>query len=360
MKLKVMQPGMLTTVQDEGRWGFQGKGMPVAGAMDLFALRSGNIMVGNDKRAAGLEVTVLGPTLSVVEGRGTAVVTGADLGFSVNGECFPCNVVVEVKEGDHLSFSGVKGNGCRAYLVFSGGIDVPVIMGSRSTYLRAHLGGLEGRALKKGDTFSTGEPHVLWERFIGFSCPASSLPGRQLDQPLRVVMGPQDDAFTDRGIETFLSQTYTISDSADRMGYRLEGPVIEHSGAADIISDAIPLGTIQIPGHGQPIAMLADRQTTGGYTKIAVLCTPDIGALAQRLPGQKVRFQKISFEDAVAATRKERSLLDRIHQLVATWITPIASSTQTTSTILEDTPRSGMWRLSIDGTGHTVHWERLD
>lgn len=358
MKIKIIQPGMLTTVQDVGRWGFQGKGMPVAGAMDLFALKIGNVMVGNNKDAACLEVTVLGPTLSVLKGEGAVVVTGADLGFSINGIASCCNTVYKVKEGDILSFSGMKGNGCRAYVVFSGGIDVPIIMGSRSTYLRAHIGGFDGRALVKGDVLNTGEPHILWQRFIDFKCPSDVLPERREGQPLRVVLGPQNDAFSPKGVETFLSESYKITDSADRMGYRLEGPVVEHLEGADIISDAIPLGSIQVPGHGQPIVMLADRQTTGGYTKIAVLCSPDISAIAQRLPGEKVSFKQVSFEEAVLITQKEAGQVSKLKQNVATWITRIPTSTIGHKS--EMPVSSGTWKLTVDGHSYMVDWERIE
>ena len=358
MKIKVAQPGMLTTVQDMGRWGFQGKGMPVAGAMDLFALKSGNVMVGNEEGAACLEVTVLGPTLTVIEGEGAVVATGADLGFSINGISYPCNNVLKVGEGDTLSFSGMKGNGCRAYLVFSGGVDVHVVMGSRSTYLRAQIGGVDGRALVKGDIFITGEPHILWRRFVDFQCPVAVLPERRTGRPLRVVLGPQDDAFSPKGIETFFSEPYKITESADRMGYRLKGAVIEHSGGADIISDAIPLGAVQVPGDGQPIVMLADRQTTGGYTKIAVLCSPDIAEIAQYLPGQEIRFKQVSFEEAVSLAKQESDQIIKLRQSVAAWITRIVPPMSECETEILMT--SGTWELSVDGETHTVSWESLD
>ncbi len=168
--LECRLPGMLTTVQDGGRWGYQGKGMPVAGAMDLQSFRLGNILVGNDENDAALEVTVLGPTLYVSDGEGMAAVTGADLGFQVNGQLAPMWTALAVKAGDTLSFSGPK-SGCRAYLCFSGGIEVPVVMESRSTYTRAKVGGLEGRALKKDDRVLCGEPKPLWKKCEGLVCP---------------------------------------------------------------------------------------------------------------------------------------------------------------------------------------------
>jgi biotin-dependent carboxylase-like uncharacterized protein len=272
--------------------------MPVAGAMDMQSFRLGNILVGNEENAAALEVTLLGPTLEVTEGEAVAAVTGAELGFKVNGAPVPNWTAVTVRAGDVLGF-GSPSFGCRAYLCISGGVDVPLVMGSRSTYTRAKVGGYEGRALKKGDTLRCGEAAPLWRRCEGLVCPAELRPSRDPSAPLRVLPGPQEDCFTDKGLASFYGTEYAISNSADRMGYRMDGEPIEHSGPADIISDAIPLGAVQVPGHGQPIVMLADRQTTGGYTKIGVVCSVDTSALAQRLPGAVVSFTRVALEEAV-------------------------------------------------------------
>ena len=350
MRIFVENGGLLTTVQDLGRWGYQGKGMPVAGAMDRQSLRLGNVLVGNDEGAAALEVTVLGPKVTV-EGQGLVAVTGADLGFSVNGVTAPAWEALPVSSGDILAFSGPKGKGCRAYLCFSGGIDVPPVMGSRSTYLRASLGGFEGRALKKGDSLLTGEAFLV-EAGTGFSCPEALRPPMDGEAPLGVLLGPQEKAFSAAGIETFLGSPYVISNEADRMGYRLEGPEIEHASEADIISDAIPLGSIQVPGGGRPICMLADGQTTGGYTKIAVLVSTDIGALAQRLPGQTVRFSSLSFDEAVALARRERKKTEDLLALRSAY----RSRPRRTSA----TGRRATWRLTVEGRAYDVTWENLD
>ncbi len=349
MRIIVENGGLLSTVQDLGRWGYQGKGMPVAGAMDRQSLRMGNILAGNDEGAAALEITVLGPK-AIVEGQGLVAVTGADLGFSVNGATAPTWEALPVSSGDVLTFSGPKGKGCRAYLCLSGGIDVPPVMGSRSTYLRAGLGGFEGRALKKGDSLQTGEA-LLVEAGSGFSCPETLRPSRNGEAPLGVLLGPQEKAFSAAGIETFLGSAYVISNEADRMGYRLEGPEIEHASEADIISDAIPLGSIQVPGGGRPICMLADGQTTGGYTKIAVLVSTDIGALAQRLPGQTVRFVSLSFDEAIALVREERKKVDALLDLRSAYRSrPRKASTGGRAT----------WRLTVEGRTYDVTWENLD
>ena len=352
MKLQVLSPGMLTTIQDLGRWGYQGKGMPVAGAMDGFSLQAGNLLLGNHRNLAALEITVLGPALSVKEGQGVICLSGAELDFHINNEKVPAWTALKVKEGDTLSAGASAGKGARAYLCVSGGFDVPLVMGSRSTYLRAGIGGLEGRPLKKGDILSTGPNVSLWERSEGFICPQNLRPSYGKDEPLRAVMGPQDDLFTKEGIDTFLHSEYTISNNADRMGYRMDGPSVEHAEGADIVSDAIPPGSIQVPGHGQPIVMLADRQTTGGYTKIAVLAKSDIYALSQKLPGQKVHFRSATFEEAIAIAKKEEQKLREIDLARASYRSRCKISVPSLS--------QGTWSVTINGKSHEVSWELMD
>jgi biotin-dependent carboxylase-like uncharacterized protein len=324
MKLSIEKPGLLTTVQDLGRRGYQMQGVPVAGAMDGAALRLGNILLGNERdpaglEPAGLEITVVGPTIKVPEGSGCFVVTGAESGVAKNGVSLPCWTVHRLDAGDTVVFSAPKGGGSRSYFCVSGGIDVPLVMGSRSTYTRGRFGGHDGRALKAGDILVTGTPDPLWADCEGLSCPPRLRPARDPDAPLRAIPGPQDDLFTEEGLAAFYSSEYVITNSADRMGFRLEGPLIAHKNGADIISDAICLGSVQVPGHGQPIVMLADRQTTGGYTKIATVCAVDVENLAQRLPGGKARFEKITVETAVDLLRQEEALLDEARRLRAAY-----------------------------------------
>ena len=352
MRLFVEKPGMFTTVQDLGRYGYQLQGVPVAGAMDGPALRLGNILLGNSEGAAALEITVLGPVLRV-EGEGCVVVTGAEAGVTRNGAALETWRVHRVRDGDTLAFAAPS-SGSRAYLCVSGGIDVPVVMGSRSTYTRGRFGGHEGRALEGGDALDTGTPNTLWAASEGLSLPPELRPVRDASAPLRVVMGPQDDAFTPAGIETFLSSEYTISASADRMGYRMEGPAVEHCDGADIVSDAIVLGSVQVPGHGQPIVMLADRQTTGGYTKIATVCAMDIPVLAQRLPGQKVRFARIAVSEALKRLRDEARRYEDARLLRAVWRgRPDPGSAGSPS-------RSGRLSVAVNGVPHTVEWQRME
>ena len=317
-ELKVRRAGMLTSVQDLGRWGFQSSGVPVAGAMDLPALRIGNAMVGNPEGAAALEVTLLGPELEVCGG-GAAVFAGADLGFSVNGRAVGSWRVVELKSGDVISFTGPK-NGCRGNLCFAGGVGVPLVMNSRSTYMRAKIGGFEGRALKNGDVITTGEPSPLWKRLDGFTLPPELNPALPADAPLSLMTGLQEDLFTEEGRATLFSSEYTITSESDRMGCRLDGAKIEHVKGGDIVSDGVPLGAVQIPSHGMPIVMLADRQTTGGYTKIGVLTPLSIEALVQKMPGSPVRFRKASIDDGTAEQMKIAEAVRRVGELRSTYV----------------------------------------
>lgn len=351
LSLKITKPGMSTTVQDFGRWGHQAMGMPVAGAMDPEALAVANILAGNETGAAALEITLLGPTLAV-EGEGAIAVTGADLGFCVNGTPAPMWTCLPVKTGDILSFSGPKGRGCRAVLAVSGGIDVPPVMGSRSTYVRAGIGGFAGRALKGGDTVACGELPALWRNTFDFSCPEALRPPRDPEAPIRAVPGPQDDAFTEEGLETLFGSTYTITNQADRMGYRLEGPKVAHVKAADIVSDAIPLGAVQVPGHGQPIVMLADRQTTGGYTKAAVVLTVDLAVLAQRMPGMTVRFTRSTPEEGARLLAERARRLENLLRLRTEYRSRPATAPTATSSF-------GAFRMTLGNYTATVQWQEL-
>ena len=351
MEFTVKKAGMLTTVQDLGRWGHQSSGVPVAGAMDLHALRLGNAMAGNGAGAAALEATFLGPEL-LISGAGLAVCAGAELGFSVNGREVGSWQVVALKDGDVISFKGPK-CGCRAYLCFAGGVDVPVVMGSRSTYTRAGIGGHEGRALKAGDVLKTGLPDARWKSAEGFSLPPELRPDYKSGRPLKIITGLQQDAFTEAGLDTLFNSEYAVTNESDRMGCRFEGPKIEHKKGADIVSDAIPLGSVQIPGHGMPIAMLADRQTTGGYTKVGVLTQASIQALAQKAPGAKVRFERASMEEAVAELRAQRALEDKVAGLRRAWCTRPAAAPAAPK------PLASRLRITVNGQTYDVTCEEI-
>lgn len=300
--------GFLTTVQDMGRTGYQESGMSVSGVMDPRSAALANLLVGNEENEAVLEITLMGPMMQFTEDNIIAL-TGGNLGAKLNGKEFPMYQAVLVRKGDSMSFSGMFG-GSRAYLAVAGGLDVPVVMGSKSTNLKSKIGGYQGRKLGSGDA-------------IAFAAPKTTLPNmgkRKLtpedftatEQVIRVVLGPQDDCFTKQGIETFFSEPYTYTNESDRMGCRLEGKVIEHKNGGDIITDGIVFGAIQVPSHGNPIIMMADHQTTGGYTKIGTVVSVDLPKVAQSRPGSKVKFQRVSVEEAQAlylAQKKEFAAL---------------------------------------------------
>ncbi len=370
MSILVEHPGMLTTVQDLGRWGYQAMGIPVAGAMDPLSLRIGNLLLGNPENAAALECTLLGPTLRMGSGKTLLVLTGADLGMKINGKEVPAWKVLELVEGDRISFSGPQGKGCRGYLCLAGGIEVPPLLGSRSTYLRGKLGGFEGRALQKGDSLSLGKPDILWERCADLVCPEELRPQNPPGGAFRVILGPQEEYFTDAGKKTFFSSEYVVSSAADRMGFRLEGPKVEHREGADIISDAIPPGAIQVPGHGEPIVMMADRQTTGGYAKIGVLAGGDFGRFAQKIPGDTVRFTSISLSAGRKLLEKQEKTLRELERLRASHRSrpqPEAGESKEPEIkgIAPETPHSsaeplrGRWHITVSESHYYVEWEEL-
>jgi biotin-dependent carboxylase-like uncharacterized protein len=274
--------------------------------MDRAAFLIANRLLGNPDGAAALECTIKGPRLEV---RRTTVVavTGAPMGFTINGQEAPTWTAVRVRPGDVLAFQ-MASAGCRAYVAVAGGLDVPLALGSRATYLRGRLGGLEGRALQKGDTLATLASPAARD---GRTVPVALRPAYPTEPECRVILGPQDDRFTAEGIRGFLDGLYDVTPQADRMGYRLKGPEIAHVRGHDIVSDGIPLGGIQVPGEGQPIVLLVDRQTTGGYTKIATVISVDIGAIGQTRPGHRVRFRRVTLEEAHAALAGEAAWLER-------------------------------------------------
>ncbi len=299
--IEVLRPGLLTTVQDRGRIGYQKFGVPVSGAVDEVALRVGNILVGNPQGAAGLELTALGPQLRFLAGAVVAL-SGAEVEGDLDGRRVPWYQSFLVRAGQVLDLRTCA-RGVRAYLAMAGGIDVPAVLGSRSTCLVAGFGGFRGRALLAGDVLRVGAPPASPGDLCGRGVPEEWRPRDTSPATIRVVLGPQDDAFTAEGCRTFLESTYRVSPHADRMGSRLDGPLIAHRASADLISDWVPLGGIQVPGDGKPIILLADRQTTGGYPKIATAIGPDVPLAAQRRPGDLLRFRAVSVAEGRAVAR---------------------------------------------------------
>lgn len=305
MAIKVLAPGALTTVQDLGRFGYQQFGMPCCGVMDQNSFLLANRLVGNFEHEAVLELTLFGGSYQFDEDTVFAL-TGADLQPLLNRQPCPMNRAVYAAAGSTL-FLGMAVSGCRAYLAAAGGIDVPVVMGSRSTNLKCGLGGYEGRALQAGDLLPVGPKDtrgLSLQSYYEALCARLSLElyKKLPEHPLwpsaitvRVIEGPQAEYFTDDGLRTFYSNPYTVSEQSDRMGCRMNGPAIESIHGTDIISDGIVFGSIQVTSAGQPIILMADRQTTGGYAKIATVCSDDLPALAQCRPGTVVRFRKIDF-----------------------------------------------------------------
>lgn len=305
MAIEIIQPGFRTTVQDLGRKGYQRFGVPVAGAMDFAALRAGNALVGNTPDAACLEMAVAGPEIWVWDDC-LIVLTGRGFRLFLNGREVPGWMAVWARRGSHINVQPDT-EGTWAYLAVSGGIDVPLVMGSRSTYLRGGISGLQGRALTAGDLLHTGRSARAASTWAGNFLPASYRPAYRDCPTITVLPGLQLNSFSQVGVDTFFGQEYQLTPTSDRMAYRLEGPAVEHRDGADIISDGIVMGAVQVPASGQPIIMMSDRQTTGGYTKIGVVATADLPVLAQCRPGQsRIRFQMGSVE---AAQESYRDLL---------------------------------------------------
>ena len=302
VSIEVLRPGLLTTVQDRGRFGYQKFGVPPSGAADGVALRVANVLVGNPVGAAALEITALGPQLRFLADAVVAV-TGAEMQADLDGRAVPWYQSFLVRGGQTLDVQACT-QGLRSYLAVAGGMDVPVLLGSRSTCLAAAFGGFQGRALAAGDVLRTGPPPGPLADLANREVPEAWRPRRTSPVMLRVVLGPQDDAFTAQGLQTFLESTYQVSQHTDRMGCRLEGPEIAHRESADIISDWVPTGGVQVPGDRKPIILLADRQTTGGYPKIATVIGPDLPLVSQCRPGDPLRFRAVTLAEALAVARE--------------------------------------------------------
>lgn len=302
--LLITTPGLMTTVQDMGRHGYGRFGVPISGALDEGALRWANLLVGNEPNAAALEITLLGPTFTVVGTQSLVLaLTGADCGATLNGAAISPWRSFRCTPGDTITLGGCK-VGARAYLAISGGIAVQPALGSRSTDLLSQLGGIDGRALRAGDRVPLSPPVELPPlRAI----PDTKIPRHEPAPTLRVILGPQDDRIATDALATFLSAPYTISNESNRMGARLLGPALTFrtdSPGADILSEGIATGAIQVPAQGQPIILLAGHQTTGGYAKIATVIGADLWRLGQAAPGSSISFRTVTIEEAREALRQ--------------------------------------------------------
>jgi antagonist of KipI len=313
MSLRIVRPGLLTTVQDLGRPGYQHLGVVVSGTMDALALRVANLLVGNSEGEAGLEITLLGPTIRF-ESEQLIALTGADLSPTLDGQPMPQHRPVLVRAGTVLAFGAAR-VGCRAYLAVAGGLAVPLVLGSRATYLRAALGGWHGRALLAGDELPVGQATAASQQLRRLLAPATAsrawtaarwtpgpllCPRPQSVPLLRALQGREYVQFTPTSQQAFWREPFLLTPAADRMGYRLQGPALTRTTAPELLSSAVTFGTVQVPTGGQPIVLLADAQTTGGYPRLAQVITADFSALAQARPGQQLRFAEVTLTEAQA------------------------------------------------------------
>jgi antagonist of KipI len=303
MALKVLRPGMLTTVQDLGRWGWQGFGVPVAGPMDAYSHRLANCLAGNDRDAAALEITLMGPELEA-DTDTVCVVAGARFKTTVNGVRTEEGQPFVVPAGGRVNL-GARLAGARATFAVRGGFDVPTIFGSRATSVVSRIGPFNGRALRAGDVLPTAQYGK-----IARPCEGSPLPLPAGGARVRIMRGPQDALFTTEAVEALCTSRFAITPQSNRMGYRLDGPLLHRAGDhADILSDATPFGSIQVPAAGTPILLMADRQTTGGYPRIATVISADLPIAGQLAPGDWIEFQECTREEALDALReREREL----------------------------------------------------
>lgn len=292
--LRVIESGLSTTVQDAGRFGYQRFGVSASGAVDVESLSLANRLTGNPPEAAALEMTMSGGVYEVLAEYVTVALCGANMPLAIDGTQAAPNRTHALRRGVRIEI-GMAASGLRAYLAIGGGIDVPPVLGSRATHLRSGLGGVEGRALRAGDLLP------------GTPAEAPALLRLRNDRrpyfggAVRIVAGPQADAFEPYALRMLTTGRYRLSSQIDRMAARIDGPVLPFLDGFNIVSDGVVAGSIQVPGHGQPLVLLADRQTTGGYPKIATAITPDLARIGQRRPNERVHFRLVSADEAEEA-----------------------------------------------------------
>lgn len=301
MALKIIRPGMFTTVQDCGRWGFQSHGVGVSGAMDLFSHRQANALVGNTNEDATLEVTLLGPEIEF-QVDSTIAVAGAEFRLTLDGVSVQMRQALDVSAGSRLKF-GPRTKGARAYLAVAGGIDVPVVLGSRATHVVTGMGGFDGRALRAGDIVKAHTEGLIGNtaKTTGRDCRPIVLP--EGGATLRVIAGS-------KGAGLLTMHRYTILPQSNRVGYRLDGPSVFEASTGEMLSTAVPTGAVQVPPTGQPILLMADHAPTGGYVVAATVISADLPLAGQLAPGDWVEFQDCTLEDADAARRDQEAAVD--------------------------------------------------
>jgi antagonist of KipI len=321
MSVCVLKPGLLSSFQDLGRHGYQHLGVPVGGAMDSRAHRLANLLVGNHDDQATLEVTLSGPVLRF-DAAACIAITGAMLSPTLNGKPAPNNRPLIVRQGDVLAF-GARASGLRAYVAWHGGIDLPLVLSSRSTYLRGGFGGYKGRALQAGDVLpqrvplDDGKLDSLAQELWSIKIYLPALLGLTPRAALRAMRGAHTSLFTDRSVDDFFASEYRISPQSERMGYRLQGTTLNLKSSAQLLSEATSFGSVQVPPDGKPIVLMADRQTTGGYAKIAHIASVDLPAIAQCMPGDSVRFTPIELEHARALDAQREATFEQLRQSLA-------------------------------------------
>ncbi|MGB5946924.1 biotin-dependent carboxyltransferase family protein [Paenisporosarcina sp.] len=328
--LQINKVGLQTTVQDLGRRGFQKYGVIVSGVMDPYAHRIANVLVGNPETDATMEITLVGPQLTFLEDCLLSL-TGGDLSPLLNGYPIKMWRPIFAKKGCKLSF-GKPLSGCRTYLAVAGGIAVPDVMDSKSTYLRAGIGGYDGRALQKEDVVQIGELSQCIRDVIGklavaatdssffqvdWTLMSQAIPTYKSEAIVRVTEGRQAQLFDKKSRNAFYQEAFQISPDSDRMGYRLKGHQLALTEAKELVSEGIAFGSIQVPPDGQPIILMADRQTTGGYPKIGQVATVDLPKVSQLKPGERIRFEKITLEEAQQALLKERQLIAQLTKSIS-------------------------------------------
>lgn len=308
--ISIRKKGLFTTVQDEGRLPYAADGVSRSGVMDVFAARYANILVGNSKGDAVLEMTLVGTDFDMLT-KSAIAITGADLSPQLNGEPMDLWKVYLVQEGDRITF-GRRNAGARAYVAIDGGFDVPLVMGSASTFTRGAYGGFKGRTLEKGDVLCKKRSAHPIDKLKGRRLRPQEIPVYDTERPIRFIRGPHFDQFEQASLEEFLTKSYTITNDSDRMGYRLTGPSLQHRQGPDIISDYVACGTIQVPGSEQPIIHMADCGTSGGYTKIGVIITVDLSEVAQRIPGEQIQFDMIDVDEANRIYRERDQQMTKV------------------------------------------------
>jgi antagonist of KipI len=331
MSLSILRPGLLTTVQDLGRHGYQQDGILVSGAMDAPALRVANLLVGNPETTAGLEITLLGPRIRF-ESDHLIALTGAHLSSTLNGQPVGLNRPVWVAAGTELAF-GAPVAGSRAYLAVAGGFALAPVLGSQSTYLRAGFGGFRGRALQAGDVLpGTGitndgqriaqslaqrMSHSGWVQ-ARWTPGLALCPTPRPNPVIRAIRGPEYELFSVASQRAFWQEPFTVTPQADRMGYRLHGPALAQQVETELLSSAVTFGTVQVPAGGQAIVLMADRQTTGGYPRLAQVITADLPALAQVQPGARIQFAEVSLAEAQALYLAQEQQLQALKRGIET------------------------------------------